>query len=253
MQPLVPPPATPHSSHDLLLLAAAADRDPDPSVTAAADAQTARCAECAAIAAELRAVTTGLAALPRSRPVPRDMRLSPAQAAHLARGGLWRRLLRPFGEDGLPALRPLAAALTTLGLAGLLLTASPLGFGTGGAIPGAIPGSRDMSAPGVAPAAGTAGPALGPAGATAAVPQALASPAHEEGGTAHLPSSPPKAGSMPPTTAGPASTGTTYEQGLPPAAPASGPTLPPLGWLSLGLLGAGLALFSLVLVARRAG
>ncbi len=264
MQPLQPPPGTPHASHDLLLLAAAADRDPDPALTAAADAQVAGCPECAALAAELRALMTGLAALPRSRPVPRDMRLSPEDAARVARGGFWRRLLRPFGEAGLPALRPLAAALTTLGLGGLLLTASPLGFGAGGA----SPASRDAGAPVFGPAtSATAGPNLGPAGATAAPAGPAGSPANEQGNTAHLATPPPKAASMAPPTAGPggstgsgafpgpvaSSSATTFDGEHVPAAPSAGPSLPPLGWLSLGLLGAGLALFSLLVVARRIG
>ncbi len=253
MQPIQPPPAGPHSSHDLLLLAAAADRGADPAVTAAAEAQAARCPECALLAAELRAVTLSLAALPRTRPVPRDMRLSPEAAARLARGGLWRRLLRPFGEGGPPALRPLAGALMTLGLAGLLLTASPFGFGAGGA----SPASRD---------AGT--PAFGPAtGATAAPELPAGSPAKQQGSIANLVTPPPIPSSLAVPTAAPASstgsgafpgpvatsTGTTFDGEHAPAGPPTGPSLPPLGWLSLGLLGAGLALFSLVFVARRAG
>ena len=54
-----------------------------------------------------------------------DFRITPERAAELARGGLWRRLLQPFGRPGSGAIRPLAAAFTTLGLAGLMLAALP--------------------------------------------------------------------------------------------------------------------------------
>ncbi|HET9681517.1 MAG TPA: hypothetical protein VFP19_05700 [Candidatus Limnocylindrales bacterium] len=130
-----PPLAAPHASHDLLLIAAAADRDADASLRSAAADQVASCVECAALADDLRVLVTGLADLPPAQPTPRDMRLSAAQAARLRRGGLWRRLLRPFGTEGMSGLRPLAATLTTLGLAGILLSALPagLGFGMGGA------------------------------------------------------------------------------------------------------------------------
>jgi hypothetical protein len=115
---------TPHADHDLLVIAAGTDPGADPQARAAADRLTASCTECDELARDLRAIAAGLQSLPRSIPAPadRDFRISPDQARHLQRGNGLRRLLRPFGPGGLPSLRPLSAAFTTLGVAGLLFT-----------------------------------------------------------------------------------------------------------------------------------
>jgi hypothetical protein len=239
-----PPLASPHSSHDLVVLAAAADRDADPAMRAAAADQVAACDECAALAGELRAIAAGLAALPEARPVPRDMRITADQAARLRRGGLWRRLLRPFGPDGLATLRPIAATLTTLGLAGLLLTALPLDFGLGGAA-----------------VLHTIGSPVSPAGGTTAeqpVPEvAAASPASSgQGGySKSVGSAPPRAAETAITNdfgaaQGAGTPGTAGSQAFGP--PAVGlPEVPPLAWLSLAFVAVGIALFVLRFVARR--
>lgn len=129
-----------HASHDLLLIAAGADRDADDATRAAADRQAAECAECSELSADLRSIASGLRDLPRSIrvPVSRDFRITPDQADRLRRWSGLRRLLRPFGAGGAPSLRPLATALTTLGIAGLLFTVllpGFLNFGSGGASP----------------------------------------------------------------------------------------------------------------------
>lgn len=244
MQPHGSPPATLHSTHDVLLLAAATDRDPAPALRAAAAAQVAGCSQCAALATELRSISIGLAALPQTRPAPHDMRLSPEQAARLGRGRAWRRLLRPFGEGGLPGLRPVAAALTTLGLAGVLLTAIPLGLGTMGSA--LSPTSGDSSAPGRASYSG------------APAPGAAASPIYGESqqGPKDLTSQPPAyssdgAGGLESSAAGPSQ----------PRDSLFGPTrlatedgdqrLSPQMIVSLGLLVTGLGLFTLLVLARR--
>jgi hypothetical protein len=234
------PAATPHSTHDLVLLAAAADRDPDRGLRAAADAQIAGCADCAAVALELRGLSAGLASLPRSRPVPRDMRLSADQAARLRRGSSWRRILRPFGAEGLPGLRPLAAALTTFGLAGLLLTSMPLG-----------PGSAGSSA--LAPISGDVNGQAGEAYSRGPAP-AAASAAAIDGGSKDLASSTPAMAASggpssghddtSPTAPGSATTGT---------AEAGGPRIAPLTLVSLALAVAGMGLFAVLLIARRVG
>jgi len=115
---------TPHADHDLLVIAAGTDPDADRAARAAAARQSATCPECDELARDLRAIAAGLQSLPRSIPAPaaRDFRISPDQAKRLQRGNGLRRLLRPFGPGGMPSLRPLSAAFTTLGVAGLLFT-----------------------------------------------------------------------------------------------------------------------------------
>jgi hypothetical protein len=135
---------TPHADHDLLVIAAGTDPDADSAARTAADRQSAACHECDEVARDLRAIAAGLQSLPRSIPAPaaRDFRISPDQARRLQRGNGLRRLLRPFGPGGLPSLRPMAAAFTTLGIAGLLFTLVLPGMTTlrmsSGAAPGAI-------------------------------------------------------------------------------------------------------------------
>jgi hypothetical protein len=99
----------------------------------AARALVAECPACAALLADLRALASATTALPATRR-PRDFRLTQADAARLRPGG-WRQFLRRFGDPDLSFTRPLAMGLTTLGIAGLLLTALPggFGFGSGGA------------------------------------------------------------------------------------------------------------------------
>ena len=108
-----------HVTHDVYVIAAAADRDADDTTRLAAERQVADCADCATLFADLQTISSGLASLPRSLPVSRDFRISPERASRLSRGG-WRRFLDGFSRA--PTLRPFASALTTLGLAGLVLT-----------------------------------------------------------------------------------------------------------------------------------
>ena len=127
-----------HADHDLLLLASAVDRDADATLRAAARFQVESCPDCAATFADLQAASVALAAMPRSAPIPRDARISPEVAARIRGDRGWRRALRWVRNPSLPNTRPLAAAFTTLGLAGLLLTAFlpggiAVGLGGGGA------------------------------------------------------------------------------------------------------------------------
>lgn len=234
-----------------MLLAAVADHEPDPATRATVERMIAACGECAAIAEDLRLLAIGLADLPPTLPSPRDMRLTESDAVRLRRGGLWRSVLRPFGVSGMPGLRPLAGALTALGLAGLLLTTVPLGlpagmasfdlakgFGNGGAMP-----------------APSAAPAFGPTQASAATDAAGGPPEHAASQT-------PRAVD---TTASPTTTGTNsdaFASGAPAAsaAPAyrpgdttsdSGTSVPPLTIVSIVLLGGGLGLLVLRLIAGR--
>jgi anti-sigma factor RsiW len=120
-------PAT-HHDHDPLLIAALVDGDSDAPVTdERARRLIAECADCATLHADLIALAAASRALPAPAIRTRDFRLSAADAARLRPSG-WRRVIVAFGSprDGLT--RPLAAGLTTLGLAGLLIGTLPSGF-----------------------------------------------------------------------------------------------------------------------------
>lgn len=183
----------PHADHDLLVISAGTDPDAEPAARAASARQAANCTECEELARDLRAIAAGLQSLPRSIPAPaaRDFRISPDQARRLQRGNDLRRLLRPFGPGGLPSLRPLSAAFTTLGVAGLLFTLVLPGMTnlrmSAGAAPGAIlvpagAGYAATSATTTKENASTYGPAAAPADAFAS-PAAAASPGSVDYGT----------------------------------------------------------------------
>jgi hypothetical protein len=163
------PNASDHSQHDLLAIAALADRGATGEEADRAYAQIETCSECAALHADLVNLATATRQLP---PIerPRDFRLRPADAQRL-RPNLIRRLFGSFGtaRDGFS--RPLAMGLTTLGLAGLMLgilpSAIPLGGATGGAGAAATDAEHVLEAPanGFLPAASAEGPAPAAGGA----------------------------------------------------------------------------------------
>ena len=88
-----------------------------------AEALVAGCSLCAQLHADLVALGAAARAMPTPAR-PRDYVLTPADAARLRPSG-WRRVVAAFGtaRDGFS--RPLAVGLTTLGLAGLLVTTVP--------------------------------------------------------------------------------------------------------------------------------
>jgi hypothetical protein len=153
-----------HSQHDLLAVAALADRGATGEEADRARAQIEACGECAALHTDLVSLAGAARQLP---PIerPRDFQLRPVDAQRLG-PNLIRRLFGSFGtaRDGFS--RPLAAGLTTLGLAGLMLGilpgAIPLGGAAGGAAATSAPAEveRPMEAP-AAPSAPAAGPAAG--------------------------------------------------------------------------------------------
>jgi hypothetical protein len=125
-----------HDRHDLLAVAALADRDATGEEAVHAQAQVDTCTECASLHAEL----VGLATATRQLPTiarPRDFQLRPDDAQRL-RPNRIRRLFGSFGtaRDGFS--RPLAVGLTTLGIAGLMLGILPgtLSFGGAASAPG---------------------------------------------------------------------------------------------------------------------
>ena len=148
-----------HARHDPMRAAEAVDRGARPTPVLSL------CDRCASLYADLVALTTALplAAHPIRR---RDFTLSPADARRLRPGG-WRGWWSRIGTARDTFTRPLAIGFTTLGLAGLLLTAMPT-FPMFGASAGAAPAATEgafaiMGEPGE----GTSDPA-GPA--TAAPP-----------------------------------------------------------------------------------
>ena len=163
---------TPHAEHDLVLIAAAVGADASGTEAVAAERLIADCADCAELAADLRAIARATAALPAPARA-RDYTLRPEQAARLRPRG-WRRLAAAFGPARLDLARPLAAGLTTLGLAGLLLSALPLvqSNGASGA-PVAAP-AFPASGGEKSTSQGAEGVALSPVGSTAPVPAASA-------------------------------------------------------------------------------
>ncbi len=166
---------TEHSEHDQLLIAALAAGDLTGSDVARATTLSAVCPECAQLLADLTSLAAATAALPAPRRT-RDFRLTEDDSARLRPRG-WRRALHAFVEPRLSFTRPLAMGLTTLGVAGLLLAAVPLPFGSAGAAPvlstvgSAVGGGATQAA---APAASAA---AGDAYSTAGLNPASALPA----------------------------------------------------------------------------
>lgn len=131
------PTGTDHDRHDRTLIAASLAGDLPSAARAAADELLTSCTECAALAVDLRAIATATRALPTMRaPSGRTFTLTATDAARLRRRSWLAGLLRPFGPGGLVPARPIGLALSTLGLVGLLVSASPAGLpflGAGGA------------------------------------------------------------------------------------------------------------------------
>jgi hypothetical protein len=276
-----------HVRHDTFLVAAHAAGDLSGASKSAAESQIATCAACSALYDDLRAIAGATQSLSKVA-IPatvsgRDFRLTPEQAARLNRGRGWRRLIQPLASDW-SWTRPLAAALTTLGLAGILLTTVLPGLGglagssaAASAAPAAPEQVTVQSAPTAAPApaaggvpdtdAGAAGATSGPSTVVdqfgpAAVPspEGAIGSAFGRNSTTEAPG-PPKAAA---STTAPA-----FAAGGAPAASAGGPTSnsqdgmkyeplqessPPDSLLSIAsvvLIVLGLALFGLRFVARR--
>jgi anti-sigma factor RsiW len=131
-----------HASHDTILVASLADHSLPASERAAAEALIANCRSCATLHDELMALRAATRAMP-TPPRPRDFTLTPEDAIRLRPGG-WRRFVAILGSSRDALSRPLAAGLTTIGLAGLLVAA----------IPSVIPGSAASAPRSAVPAVG---------------------------------------------------------------------------------------------------
>jgi anti-sigma factor RsiW len=158
-----------HEAHDRLLIASLVDRSISDTERALAEAQLAACAACAQLHEELVALATATRELPVAAR-KRDFTLTPADAARLRVSG-WRRLIAAIGSTRDVFSRPLAIGLTTLGLAGLLVSSVPVPFGTGGA----TSGERARAPIGAATDDGAAGSGENSA-ARASAPPALPEP-----------------------------------------------------------------------------
>jgi hypothetical protein len=253
-----PDPAS-HATHDQTLIAALAAGDLILPEHERAASLRSTCPACRELHDDLLAIATATHHLPApARPAALDFRISPERASALGRGSIWRRLLRPFGRSGSGTVRPLAAALTTIGFAGLMLAALPsIQLGSGSAALLAAPTGQETPAdaqaptfePEVVPGAATAVPTerdtaggdstidtnsgYGPADPTGDDMGAIATPAaSDQGGKNDGVGGSEGDGRTAGVTGGP-----------------GGPT--PLVILSLGFLGAGLGLFVVRRIALR--
>jgi len=263
-----------HAQHDHLLVVSLAAGDLTGADRDRAASQIATCAECALLHDDLLAIARATAVLPAAVR-PRDFQLSPEQAARLRPGG-WRRFVAAFASPRMAMTRQLGVGLTTLGLAGLLVSVlGSVNLGMGGAA--SAPGTQqELRTTNEFSAGGEAAPAASPAAAAASGAPASApagAPVLGAGGTSASPDSltplatmlPDAASSRPQATSA-NDRGTTGVAQVPPA-PTSGtpgpdanrdlsaevtaeePGIPLILVASVILLAAGIAL----LLARRVG
>jgi hypothetical protein len=119
-----------HDRHDPLLVASLLDRTAEPAERERAHARIAACSDCAALHQDLLLLRNAARDLPAPTR-PRAFTLSPDDAARQRPAG-WRRLVAAFGSTRDVFSRPLAIGLTTIGLAGLLVSSASSLLSTGG-------------------------------------------------------------------------------------------------------------------------
>jgi len=187
-----------------------------------AGALAASCAGCGALLGDLAAIRGALPDVPVP-PRRRDYRLTDEDVARLRPTG-WRRALDWLAAPR-SSVRPLATGLATMGVVGLLLTASLPGLGGGAAT---ITTDQERVE---APAAGGAGQAedfttTGPALESTAAPAPAVTEAAPWASAAPEPVGAPGATSAPEATAAPAAVGAPDASGpavMAPGAPSPGP------------------------------
>jgi hypothetical protein len=130
-----------HRRHDRLLVARFAVGDAAFGQDHEAADLVRRCSECAALAADIKAISSSVAQLPAA-PRPRDFRLTAEQAAKL-RGSRLDRWLRTISGAGWATVRPVAAAALSIGLVMSVVGVLPM-------VGAAAPGARDTFAAPVA-------------------------------------------------------------------------------------------------------
>ena len=241
-----------HTRHDVTLIAGHAAGDLIDSERIHAETLLATCSPCAELHHDLLAIAAATRTLPAPATATRDFRLDPEQAARLRRGSWLRAALRPFGAAR-STTRPMAAAFTSLGIAGLLVaTVMPALLGS----PAALSTARDNNGAPAVPAAGPVSPLTGQPGAAGApTPNLGEYNAGNQGSPEPDQASPGTkngaAQSGPPEVAGVVGTDSVLgaTQGASERTSTSPPNLLLIG--SLVLLAVGVLLFGLRLVARR--
>jgi len=206
--------------------------------------------------ADLRRDLIAIAAATRSLPAPataaRDFRLAPEQAARLHRGNWLRAVLRPFAVSG-SAVRPMAAAFTSLGLAGLLVaTVIPSLFGSA-ASPGAgrDGGFEAVQATAGAPAPGSTQGPIVPQAAQPSNDRAVDAATGDPGNVNPGGKTDDFATDAPEVAVAGGGTGTPEEDQTLNSSVSAAPALNPLITGSLGLLLVGLLMFGLRAAGRR--
>ena len=132
-----------HRRHDRLLVARFAVGDAGFGQDHEAAGLVRRCSECAALAADIKAISGSVAKLPAT-PRPRDFRLTTEQAANL-RGSRLDRWLRTITGSGWATVRPLAAVALSVGLVMSVVGVLP---GLGAAAPVPLGAAQGPVAPG---------------------------------------------------------------------------------------------------------
>lgn len=225
---------TDHTQHDETLIAGHAAGDLVGPQLLLANRLLAACEACATLHADLRAIAAATRALPAPALPARDFTLGAERAERLRRGGLARRLLRPFAGPASGA-RPLAAAFSTLGAVGLAVVLLLPAFGGPAAVPALEYGTFRAAA----------GPAAGPTAAPDSAPVpggAAGAPTGSSGGEGYV----DDLGGAGPRDQG-SNDGT--DKVLAEDASVSPATLLLIG--SAALLAMGLGLFAVRLIARR--
>lgn len=238
---------TDHARHDDSLIAAHAAGDLPDTDRGRVDALLTSCTSCADLRRDLVAIALATRSVPAPFSLTRDFRLDEAQAARLRRGSWIRTVLAPFGASR-SAIRPVAAAFTSIGVAGLLVATM-------------LPGTFLASAPGMARDQGMGGvPAATEAAELHAAESAPPDRAGQEGTGGPLApgaSDDDKAapgssdGTVQVAAGGPTSDGRAGGEVTNQSPIIAPPVVNPLVAGSVGLLALGLILFGLRLAARR--
>lgn len=228
-----------HPDHDILLISSHAAGDIAGSERTSAETLLATCDPCAELHRDLIAIAGATRALPNLATAPRDFRLASEQAARLRRRRWLAAALAPF-STARSATRPMAAACTSLGLAGLLVaTFLP---GMLGSATSLAPQRETVTDAGVS--AAPAGPVLGPV-AGAPNPTAITSGGEfgvKDGAATDAPNVAVAGGQGTGTDAGQEDDASRLTVNAPPS---------PLVIGSIALFALGLLLFALRFVARR--
>lgn len=170
-----------HAMHDVELIAGWSTSDLAATERNRALALIDACPECAALAADLQAITAAMTKLRYgSDALHRDFRLSAAAAERLRRGSGLRRWLRPLAGSPFGFARPVGSLVTALAVVGLIASSVPIDLNlVGGAAP-----ATDVAFEGRNSTVPTESPELGNASPVASADSLSASPKIDESATA---------------------------------------------------------------------